>query len=109
MTVLSGPGEEEQPDKLSPTEFAVSVSVDERIQLQESNSGIAHRRTAMTFLFWMYGFALASTITIIFLQGFRLGGFQLDAAFLNWLGGATVGEIGILAGMVYGGLFKQRR
>jgi hypothetical protein len=62
----------------------------------------------MIFLFWVYGPAVAATFTIIFLQGFGAWGFHLEAGFLNWLGAATIGELGIIAGAVYGGLFKKR-
>jgi hypothetical protein len=42
------------------------------------------------------------------LQGFKLWKFDLSQATLNWLGGATIGEIGGLAAMVYGSLFRKK-
>jgi hypothetical protein len=51
---------------------------------------------------------LASTMLIIFLQGFRVRGFNLDATFLKWLGAVTLGEVGGLAATVYGALFRRR-
>jgi hypothetical protein len=52
----------------------------------------------VSFLLRAYGSLLAATVAIILLQGFHLFGFDLDARFLNWLGGATVGQIvGLLA------------
>ncbi len=41
----------------------------------------------------LYALVLVSTITIFFLQGFRVCGFNLDMSLLKWLGGATVGEV----------------
>ena len=90
-----------------PREFAITA-VDEVIRLGESQSGIAHRGAAMRFLFWIYGPAVIATFTIIFLQGFKTWGFHLDDHFLGWLGAAIIGELGIIAGVVYGALFKKR-
>jgi len=82
--------------------------VDEVIRFEESQSGIAHRGSAMRFLFWIYGPAVIATFTIIFLQGFKTWGFRLDDHFLGWLGAAIIGELGIIAGVVFGALFKKR-
>jgi hypothetical protein len=38
-------------------------------------------------------FLLVATTIMFFLQGFHVAGFNLDAALLKWLGGATIGEI----------------
>ena len=73
----------------------------------EAMSNIALREHAASFLFKAYAGLLASTVLIIFLQGFQLWGFQLDAGFLNWLGAATIGEVAGLAALVYGALFKK--
>lgn len=53
-------------------------------------------------------FLLAATMLIIFLQGFSVRGFNLDASFLKWLGAVRLGEVGGLAAMVYGALFRRR-
>jgi hypothetical protein len=84
-----------------------SLTPKEFIEREEALSNIAMRERAITFLFTAYGGLLASTVIIIFLQGFHLGGFNLDSGFLNWLGGATIGEVAGLAGLVYGALFRK--
>lgn len=64
---------------------------------------------AMNYLLCFYGFVLVCTMAIIFLQGFKAWGFQLPPEFLKWLGGATVGEVGGLAALVYGFFFRKRQ
>jgi hypothetical protein len=46
---------------------------------------IQMQRGALQFLYWAYGFLLVTTMLIILFQGFRVGGFALDASFLKWL------------------------
>jgi hypothetical protein len=45
------------------------------------------------------------TFSIIFLQGWEVWGFHLPVSFLNWLGAATIGEIGGLLLLGYRYLF----
>jgi hypothetical protein len=52
------------------------------------------KQDIVTFLLRAYGFLLIATTSLIFLQGFHFMGFTLDSTFLNWLCGATIGEIG---------------
>lgn len=89
-------------------EAARSLTPKEFIERDEALSVIAQREKAIIFLFWAYGGLLAFTATIILLQGFGWGGFKLDAKFLIWLGGATIGEVAGLAVLVYVSLFKRR-
>ena len=84
-----------------------SLTPKEFIEREEALSNIAMRERAVTFLFTAYGGLLASTVIIIFLQGFHLWGFNLESGFLNWLGGATIGEVAGLASLVYGALFRK--
>jgi hypothetical protein len=70
-------------------------------------SDLTLRERTVTFLLWAYGLLLVATISIFFLQGFRLGGFNLDVQLLRWLGGATVGEIGGLLTLTAGSLFGR--
>jgi hypothetical protein len=63
-----------------------------------------HRDLALGFT--AYGLLLVSTLVIIFFQGFKFHGFQVESSFLNWLGGATIAQIAIIAGAVYRSLFK---
>jgi len=59
---------------------------------------VGFHRSILVFLFIAYGFLLATTVSIFFLQGFHAWGFYLDAELLKWLGAATIGEIG---GLLY--------
>jgi hypothetical protein len=66
-------------------EWMEAVSFASRLPLQ---------RRIITFLLWIYACLLAATTAILFLQGFHVGGFALDAKTLWGLVAATVGEIG---------------
>jgi hypothetical protein len=88
-----------EPQALTPKQYIDRVTTLHRMDMQ---------RGALHFLYWAYGFMLASTMLIIFLQGFRVRGFNLDATFLKWLGAVTLGEVGGLAATVYGALFRRR-
>ncbi|MBA3612561.1 MAG: hypothetical protein H0W49_06525 [Nitrospirales bacterium] len=50
-----------------------------------------------------------ATVTVIFLQGFQLAGFQLEKDFLHWLGIPTVGQVAGLMVLFYGALFKEKK
>ena len=81
------------PAQLQPKQWISAVHVEFQQQI-------------ITFLLWAYGFLLITTVSIIFLQGFRLWGFGLDSKFLLWLGAATVGEIGGLLALIFRSAFK---
>jgi hypothetical protein len=51
------------------------------------------REKLLTCLLYLYVFLIITTITIFFLQGFHVCGFDLESSLLMWLGGATVGEV----------------
>ena len=68
---------------------------------------MAHQAKALTFLFTAYSGLLIFTAGVIIMQGFRVGGFNLDSEFLHWLGGATIGEVGGLAALVYGAVYRR--
>lgn len=65
------------------------------------------RETAIKFLLIIYAGALICTFLIYFFQGFHYAGFNLEYRLLRWLGGATIGEIAVLAMLVYGSLFRR--
>ena len=60
------------------------------------------------FVIRAYGGLLIVTVLIIFLQGFKLWGFSLDATYLKWLGAATIGEIGGLLMLTFKAVFGRR-
>jgi hypothetical protein len=80
----------------------------ERLTLEEfvHSARVGFPQQIVTFLLRAYGVLLAATMAIFFLQGFHLAGFSLDAAILNWLGGATIGEIGDLLVLTVRASFK---
>lgn len=91
-------------EKISAESF---ISRELKMKEKQVDSDIGLREKMIVFLFWMYGFFSFSTVAIIFLQGFKVKGFNLDPGFLHWLGAATVGEIGILVQIAYKALFKK--
>jgi len=78
-----------------------------RLTKELTRSDIKQKERILTFLHRAYGGLLTATVIIIILQGFHLWGFNLEAAFLNWLGLATVGEVGGLITLVYGAVFRK--
>jgi hypothetical protein len=66
------------------------------------------QRFLMKFICCILGGCCAVTLSIFLLQGFHLWGFQLDRALMHWIGGATVGSIGGLAGTIVRAAFKTR-
>jgi hypothetical protein len=78
--------------------WVTKVTTQHQIELQ---------KLIVRFLLWAYGFLLAATVGIFFLQGFKLWGFQLDSGLLKWLGGATVGDVSGLLTLTFGAVFKK--
>lgn len=83
------------------------LTVSEFIEREKALRGLGMQERAVMFLFISYGGLLLATVVIIFLQGFKVYGFQLETSLLRWLGGATVGEVAGLALLVYKALFKS--
>ncbi|MBA7496880.1 hypothetical protein ES702_07489 [subsurface metagenome] len=73
----------------------------------EGYSTIWMRVIAIKYLLIVYSGMLICTFTIYFLQGFKWRGFDLSYSLLNWLGAATIGEVGGLLALVYGALFRR--
>lgn len=67
---------------------------------------VGFQQDIVTFLLWAYGSLLFATLAIILLQGFHLGGFNLETGFLKWLGAATVGHIAGLLTLTFRAVFK---
>jgi hypothetical protein len=59
----------ETPQTLTPKEF---------LEREETLSAISQRERALNFLLYAYAGLLVATMVIIFLQGFKLGGFELN-------------------------------
>lgn len=76
--------------------------LNERIQILESQ-----RRVLNTFI-WIFAGALLFTLSIITLQGFSIGGFNLDTTTINLLAGATIAEIAGLLGTAFAWLYAKR-
>lgn len=84
-----------------------TYSTKEYIEQTTALSNISMREKALTFLIYAYSFLLVSTMIIIFFQGFKLFGFNLDLDFLKWLGAVTVGEVTGMIIMIIGALFGK--
>jgi hypothetical protein len=69
-----------EPQQLTPKQYIDRVTTLHHMDMQ---------RGALHFLYWAYGFMLASTMLIISLQGSQVRGFNLDGTFLKWLGAVT--------------------
>ncbi|MES0490584.1 MAG: hypothetical protein ABUK01_11355 [Leptospirales bacterium] len=52
-------------------------------------------------------FAASMTATFVIIFGIALWEFKLPKSFLNWMGGATIGQIGGLMAIVYKGVFRS--
>jgi|LGVF01.2.fsa_nt_gb hypothetical protein len=76
------------------------------ITLVEREDISYQKRIAIFYLFAIYAILIVSTLTIIFLEGFHLYGFDIDDGLLKWLGVSILGEVAGLAVHVYGSLFK---
>jgi len=86
------------PEALTTRDWVVTVTTQSHLHLQ---------RRIITFLLSAYGFLVAATMAIFFLQGFHAWGFALDLKVLVWLGGATIGEIGGLLLLTFRVVFKK--
>ncbi|MFZ5453218.1 MAG: hypothetical protein ACOZF2_15270 [Thermodesulfobacteriota bacterium] len=89
-------------------EVPQSLTTKEFMEREDAIHMRAMRERTTIFTLRIYGFLVFSTVIIILLQGFKFGGFSLESSFLHWLGGAIIGEIGILAGLVYSFFFKKK-
>ena len=76
------------------------------INLVDREDIFYQKRIAIFYLFTIYAILIVSTLTIIFLEGFHLYGFDIDDGLLKWLGVSILGEVAGLAVLVYGSLFK---
>ena len=84
------------------------LTTEKFIKREQALSDITLREKAVKFLFITFGSVLICTVTVIILQGFHLGGFNLELEFLRWLGVATVGEIATLLTIALSSLFKKK-
>jgi hypothetical protein len=104
----NGPPDREKPNPAEwvrePKEALSAGEIFREVQAQHIRD---MQRRGVSFLFRAYGFLIVATMAIIFLQGFRAWGFALEQDFLWWLGIAVIGEVGGLAGLVYGFFFKK--
>jgi hypothetical protein len=85
-----------------------NLNVKEWVDVVTTEETLKHKSRVITFLFWAYGFLIVATMLIFFLEGFRFKGFSLDVGLLEWLGGATLGEIGGLLTITIKATFKEQ-
>jgi hypothetical protein len=81
----------------SPTIIEASPVSDSRLEASlealELKNRLKIRSDICRFLIKALGFSTACCFLLIFLQGFRAWGFQMDGGFLRWLTGATVVQL----------------
>jgi hypothetical protein len=65
------------------------------------------RDYTLAFFFFCFGTSVITTNTIFFLQGFHYCGFSLESELMIWLGGATIGQLGIIGTLIYKHYFKK--
>ena len=80
--------------------IATQQPLDVFVLKAEVRSNVRVRTESAAFLRKAFAFSLLMTFGAIFFQGFQLWGFHLSETFLNWLGGATVGQVAGLFAMV---------
>ena len=97
------------PDEQRTSQSRTTVQVKNWVTEVTTRHQIELQKLIVIFLLWAYGLLLVVTVGVIFLQGFKVRGFQLDSGFLKWLGGATVGEVGGLLTLTFGAIFKKFR
>lgn len=71
------------------------------------SSLIKLRERAASSLLILYAFMVVCTLTIYFFQGFHLWGFNLSQRSLDWLGIATIGEIGGFIAAILSSIFRK--
>ena len=80
---------------------------DQRLAREKARHEMAMQRLLAGFVCsWLLGSSVAC-LSLFFLQGFKPMGFHLDPALMQWIGGATIGEFGMLAPIVYRGFFRS--
>ena len=90
--------EKEALSQLSTEDYIARVTTTHTLGMQER---------IVRFLLRIYVGAISASFTLVFLQGFKLGGFELPADFLKWLGGITIGELAGLLSLAIGAAFRS--
>lgn len=83
-----------------PVETERNQKATEPAELLREKRRLATESKNAQFLRRAFGASLILTYACIFLQGFGILGFHLTEQFLNWLGGATIGQTAGLFAMV---------
>ena len=98
----------EKPEVLFPEEVrSAREHIDQVISSIERVTDVSLKKKIATLLITYFGLALLFTFGIFVLQGFHFLGFNLDAHVLNWLGAATIGELGGLITIMVKSLFNK--
>jgi hypothetical protein len=90
------------------------TSTKERLQQESFFTDVQERQLTIQedlikYLMTVHTFAMAFTFLLIFLQGFKLFGFNLDQAILNELGYALIVEVIVLFGIIVVSMFLYKR
>ena len=91
-----------------PLEGRVQVPIKDWVTKVTTENRIFLQKKIIEFLLSAYGYLLAASILIFFLQGFGLWGFKLSETVLKFIGTATVGEIGGLLTLTFRAVFVKK-
>ncbi len=84
------------------------LTIGDFIQKAKAEHEIEMQAILVKWLVKAFVFLLVSTVIIIFLQGFKAFGFELEKGFLHWLGGAAVGEVAGILVIIIKYLFPKK-
>ena len=83
------------------------VRIEDVIKMMKTTNTINLKIDLSYTMLWFLGSSLVFAYTVILLHGFKHNSFQLEESFINWLGIATIGEIGSLLVIVYKSIFRN--
>jgi hypothetical protein len=69
---------------------------------------IAMQRRLVTVVCRLFGVSCVEALTIFYLQGFHVFGFNLPESLMHWIGAVTIGSLGTLATIVFRAFFSSR-
>ena len=72
----------------------VSLTPEQYIDKLKLTSRIKQQEISLNVLLGLFGIGYLTSIVIMFLQGFQIVSYP--ETFINWLGGVTIGETGVL-------------
>ena len=88
------------------TRIEVETPIEEWVRRETVTNTLTNRTRIVIFSMCAYGFIVATTVLMIFLQGFHIGGFNLPPLLLKALVVAVLGEAAVPIAALIRALFK---